>query len=89
MMDNASNNDTLMDALEIRCLGNGIEFSALEACMRCMPHTIHLAAIKVLFYGFYFRDLYSYLFNLLAARSDRGDVKVGCCPGKPGHQLSR
>lgn len=54
MMDNASNNDMLMDALEIRCLGAGIVFSASEARMRCMPHTIHLAAIKVLSIFFIF-----------------------------------
>ncbi|KAF8817342.1 hypothetical protein BYT27DRAFT_7075321, partial [Phlegmacium glaucopus] len=48
MMDNASNNDTLMEALESRCEGAGIEFSASAARMRCMPHTIHLAAIKLL-----------------------------------------
>ena len=48
-MDNASNNDTLMEALESWCRGAGIKFSASAsaACMRCMPHTIHLAAIKV------------------------------------------
>ncbi|KAF8812635.1 hypothetical protein BYT27DRAFT_7086732, partial [Phlegmacium glaucopus] len=50
MMDNASNNDTLMEALELRCCNAGIEFSASVARMRCMPHTIHLAAIKVYFY---------------------------------------
>lgn len=47
MMDNASNNDTLMEALESQCQSAGIEFSASAARMRCMPHTIHLAAIKV------------------------------------------
>jgi hypothetical protein len=31
MMDNASNNDTLMEALELRCHNAGIEFSALAA----------------------------------------------------------
>ena len=36
-----------MEALESQCQGAGIEFSASAACMRCMPHTIHLAAIKV------------------------------------------
>jgi len=47
MMDNASNNDTLMEALESWCQGAGIEFSATAVHMWCMPHTIHLAAIKV------------------------------------------
>ena len=27
--------------------GDGIEFSAEEACVCCMPHTVHLAAMKV------------------------------------------
>ena len=47
MMDNASNNDTMLDAIEARCFEEGIDFSATQARMRCMPHTIHLACIKV------------------------------------------
>ncbi|KAJ7588246.1 hypothetical protein C8J56DRAFT_725591, partial [Mycena floridula] len=43
VMDNASNNDTLMEYLEERCTAQGIYFSAKESRMRCMPHTIHLA----------------------------------------------
>jgi hypothetical protein len=46
-MDNASNNDTLMAVLEARCHAEGMTFSALDSRMRCMPHTIHLAALKV------------------------------------------
>jgi len=48
VMDNASNNNTMMESLERRCWQRGIRFSAKDARMRCMPHTIHLAAIKVL-----------------------------------------
>ncbi|KIJ91395.1 hypothetical protein K443DRAFT_25262, partial [Laccaria amethystina LaAM-08-1] len=48
MMDNASNNDTMMEAIESRCREAGIDFSAQKSRMRCMPHTIHLAAIKLL-----------------------------------------
>jgi hypothetical protein len=48
VMDNASNNNTLMVSLEQRCQQRSIQFSAQDARMRCMPHTIHLAAIKVL-----------------------------------------
>lgn len=47
MMDNASNNDTMMEAIESRCHEAGVKFSAKKSRMRCMPHTIHLAAIKV------------------------------------------
>lgn len=47
MMDNASNNDTLIEAIEARCCAAGIEFSARHSRMWCMPHTIHLAAMKV------------------------------------------
>ena len=47
MMDNASNNDTMMEAIESRCREAGIDFSAQKSRMCCMPHTIHLAAIKV------------------------------------------
>jgi hypothetical protein len=49
MMDNASNNDTLMEALENKCHAAGIDFRASDSRMRCIPHTIHLAAIKVKF----------------------------------------
>jgi hypothetical protein len=49
VMDNASNNNTMMVSLERRCQQRAIQFSAQDARMRCMPHTIHLAAIKVLF----------------------------------------
>ena len=48
VMDNASNNNTLMMSLEWRCQQRNIQFSAQDARMQCMPHTIHLAAIKVL-----------------------------------------
>ena len=47
MMDNATNNDTMMEAIESRRHEAGIKFSAQRSRMRCMPHTIHLAAIKV------------------------------------------
>jgi hypothetical protein len=50
VMDNASNNNTLMTSLESRCQQRGISFSAQDSRMRCMPHTIHLAAIKVLYF---------------------------------------
>ena len=47
VMDNASNNNTLMSSLKRRCKEQGVLFSAQDARMRCMPHTVHLAAIKV------------------------------------------
>ena len=46
-MDNASNNDTMVEAFARRCEEKGIEFSAKDGRMRCMPHTVHLAALKV------------------------------------------
>ncbi|KAF5317589.1 hypothetical protein D9758_018466 [Tetrapyrgos nigripes] len=46
VMDNATNNNTMMQSLEERCRRKKIPFSAKAAHMRCMPHTIHLAAIK-------------------------------------------
>jgi len=48
MLDNASNNDTLVEDFERRCHDEGIPFSARDARMRCFPHTAHLAALKVL-----------------------------------------
>ncbi|GLB44045.1 putative protein dimerization activity [Lyophyllum shimeji] len=48
VMDNATNNDTLVTTIQRWCLDKGIYFSAVDSRMRCMPHTIHLAAIKLL-----------------------------------------
>jgi hypothetical protein len=47
MLDNASNNDTLVKGIKERAGSEGIELNAAWACLQCMPHTIHLAAIKV------------------------------------------
>ncbi|KAI5886567.1 uncharacterized protein SCHCODRAFT_02479852, partial [Schizophyllum commune H4-8] len=46
VMDNATNNDTLVEEIERLCMLDGIRFSATQARLRCMPHTIHLSAIK-------------------------------------------
>ena len=48
MMDNASNNDALMSYLEAHHHAAGYtDFDTEKARMRCMPHMIHLAALKV------------------------------------------
>ena len=47
-MDNASDNNMLMVSLEKRCDERRVPFSATNAHMRCLPHTIHLATIKLL-----------------------------------------
>lgn len=47
VMDNATNNDTMMEALEKKLTDEGIRFDSQRARLRCMPHTVHLAAIKV------------------------------------------
>jgi hypothetical protein len=47
MMDNATNNDTLVEAIERMCTVKKIEFSAKNSRLRCMPHTVHLAVIQV------------------------------------------
>jgi hypothetical protein len=49
MLDNASNNDTFVDGIERRAKKAGAPFNASWARLCCMPHTIHLAAIKVHF----------------------------------------
>jgi hypothetical protein len=49
-MDNATNNDTLTIGIERRSKEAGVHFSAKDSRMRCMPHTVHLAAIKVCFH---------------------------------------
>jgi hypothetical protein len=46
-MDNATNNNTLALGIQQRSMEAGVHFSAMDSRMRCMPHTVHLAAIKV------------------------------------------
>jgi hypothetical protein len=79
VMDNASNNNTLMTSLESRCQQRGISFSAQDARMRCMPHTIHLAAIKVSSLAILNHySLYLIVCLLcLAPRRDWSDIKGG------------
>ncbi|KAE9394425.1 hypothetical protein BT96DRAFT_750454, partial [Gymnopus androsaceus JB14] len=43
MMDNASNNDTLVEAIQRKCTDLNIPFNAKESHLCCMPHTVHLA----------------------------------------------
>jgi hypothetical protein len=45
--DNASNNDTLLEALEEKCTAEGIDFSHKNSRIRCLPHIVHLAATQV------------------------------------------
>ena len=47
MADNATNNDTLVEALERRMHAAGIMFVGKDARGRCMPHTVHLSALEV------------------------------------------
>ena len=47
MADNATNNDTLCDELEVLCEKEGIPFNARWARLRCMSHTTHLSASAV------------------------------------------
>jgi hypothetical protein len=46
-MDNASNNDTMVEHLEVLLRQDTISFDPLHVRMRCMPHTVHLAALEV------------------------------------------
>ncbi|KAN0131304.1 Ribonuclease H-like domain containing protein [Lactarius tabidus] len=48
MLDNASNNDTLVDEIVKRAKEQGIYMNASWVRLRCMPHTVHLAALKLL-----------------------------------------
>jgi hypothetical protein len=45
--DNATDNDTLVRALEELFRKVGIPFVAKNARLRCMPHTTHLSALEV------------------------------------------
>jgi hypothetical protein len=47
MADNASNNDTMCEALQALCEKEGITFKAQWARLRCMPHTTHLSALAI------------------------------------------
>ncbi len=47
MMDNVSNNNTLMKGIECQAKKEGITFNATLSCLWCMLHTVHLAVIKV------------------------------------------
>jgi hypothetical protein len=47
VMDNATNNDTMIEEIEDMSITEGIDFSARRSRLRCMPHTVHLAALKV------------------------------------------
>ena len=47
VMDNASNNNTLVDGIVERAKKQGIPMNSDWVRLRCMPHTVHLAALKV------------------------------------------
>ncbi|KAJ7111034.1 hypothetical protein C8R44DRAFT_532496, partial [Mycena epipterygia] len=47
-MDNTFNNNTLMRCLALKFEYVQIVFDPVAARIRCMPHTAHLAAIKLL-----------------------------------------
>ena len=48
-MDNASNNDTLINKLQVTCQNRKIEFIANNNHVRCLAHVINLAAQAALF----------------------------------------
>ena len=47
MLNNASNNNMMVNAIAGRTALEGIKLNAAWARLQCMPHTIHLTAIKV------------------------------------------
>ncbi|KAJ6607259.1 hypothetical protein B0H10DRAFT_1818540 [Mycena sp. CBHHK59/15] len=47
VMDNATNNDTMIEVFEQKCHAQSINFGAIDSRICCMPHTAHLVAIKV------------------------------------------
>ncbi|KAK7007663.1 ribonuclease H-like domain-containing protein [Favolaschia claudopus] len=47
-MDNASNCDTLADCLAVKLDNIGVSFDPIAGRIRCMPHTAHLSAVKLL-----------------------------------------
>lgn len=67
MLDNASNNDTLINAVVSQAGQQGIEMKADWVHLHCMSHTVHLAVLKVccfnldFSYNIIFWQLYSSL----------------------------
>jgi len=51
MLDNASNNDTLIDAIVNQATQQGIRMKADWIRLCCMPYTVHLATLKVLLFN--------------------------------------
>jgi hypothetical protein len=47
MTDNAANNNTLVDGIVARAKNQGVSMNGEWVRLRCMPHTVHLAALKV------------------------------------------
>jgi hypothetical protein len=45
--DNASNNDTMVEHLEILLQQDFVEFHPSDVRLQCMPHTVHLSAMEV------------------------------------------
>jgi len=52
-MDNASNNDTMVEHLEALLQHDFADFNSSHVRMRCMPHTVHLAALEVCYAHIY------------------------------------
>ena len=46
IMDNATNNDMMVESIEAWYKAMEIKFSVKHAHLQCMPHTCHLAALK-------------------------------------------
>ena len=47
MTDNMLNNNTMVEALVALAAKRKIPLDARLICLRCMPHTMHLVALKV------------------------------------------
>jgi len=47
MTDNASNNNTLVDGIIAHAGHQGVSLKGDWICLCCLPHTVHLVALKV------------------------------------------
>ena len=45
--DNASNNDTMVEHLEVLLRQDFVDICPSDVRLRCMPHTVHLSAMEV------------------------------------------
>ena len=67
MMDNASNNNTLINEIVTHVREQNITMNNEWVCFCCMPHTVHLAVLKVNIWFFHCCNIIIQLFEGIKA----------------------